>query len=62
MNVKFDLSLEGCEVVSVNLVGERPEASLPHLTGLRVFKSNIIFVVRSLRSDKVVEISDIKPE
>ena len=48
MNVEFNLTLQGGHVLSVHLVSEMPENTLPNESRLAVFQSNVVFIVGAL--------------
>ena len=48
MRVEFDLTLHGCEVLTVDLVGEVPEDTLPDEVGLTILQSQQVFIISSL--------------
>ena len=49
-------------MLSVDLVGESPEDTLPDHARLRVLQSQVVLVVDRLRTHGEVEISDVEPE
>ena len=62
MSVELELTLEGGGVLTVDLVGQGPEDSLPNEGGLGVLESQVVLVVTVGRTDIEVEVSDVEPE
>ena len=62
MGVEFELTLESRAVLSVDLVGQSPEDSLPNKGGLGILKSQVILIITTRGTHIEVEISDIEPE
>ena len=60
--VEFDFSLEGRHVLTVHLVSEGPEDTLPNQSRLGVLESQQILIVWALRNDTEVEVGDVEPE
>ena len=56
MHEELDLALKGRHVLTVHLIGERPEDTLPNETGLAILKSQVVFIVGALRDDTEIEV------
>ena len=61
MSVEFAFSLQGSHVLSVNLVSQGPEGTLPNQTSLTILNSNVVFVIDALRRCREVEASSVVP-
>jgi hypothetical protein len=46
----------------MNLVGERPESTLPDHSGLSISQPQVVFIINTLRAGREVETSNIVPE
>ena len=53
---ELDLALKGRHVLTVHLIGERPEDTLPNETGLAILKSQVVLIVGALRDDTEIEV------
>ena len=62
MSVELELTLKGSTVLSMDLVGEGPEDTLPNETGLGILQSQIVFIIHRLRRYNKVEVSNVEPE
>ena len=62
MSVELDLTLKCGHVLTVNLVGECPERTLPDHAGLGVLEAQEVLVVDTRGRNAEVEIGNVEPE
>ena len=62
MGVEFNFTLESRSVLSVDLVGEGPEDSLPNKGGLGILQSQMVLIITTGGTNVEVEIGDVEPE
>ena len=56
MHVELDLALQSRHMLTVHLVRERPEDTLPNEAGLTILQSQVVFIVGALRDHIKVEV------
>ena len=62
VRVKLELALQCAHMLTVNLVGPRPEDTLPDHSSFGVLETGMVFIVYRLRRHCKVKVSDVKPE
>ena len=59
---ELDLALKGRHVLTVHLIGERPEDTLPNEAGLTILEPQVVLVVWALRDHVEIEVRDVEPK
>ena len=62
MSVELDLTLECGHVLTVDLIGQSPEGTLPDHAGLGVLEAKEVLVVNARRRHAEVEVRNVEPE
>ena len=62
VRVELELTLKGRHMLSVNLVGESPEDTLPDQASLGILQTQVVLIVDRLRIYCEVEVGHVEPE
>ena len=62
VHIELDLALHSRHMLSMNLISEGPESTLPNHADLRVLQPQIVFIIDTLRINSEVGVGDVEPE